>query len=101
MLPTSFMTMVARKIPNIVTFVLNNGMEFLGYCSNGHGKFYALQAILEGMGLDDFRAFSYMVFTYDMSSTVKCSFFDGWNVEVILHDNPLEKGIPKLKLCSV
>ncbi|WOH00392.1 hypothetical protein DCAR_0519751 [Daucus carota subsp. sativus] len=91
MLPTSFMTMVARKIPNIVTFVLNNGMEFLGYCSNGHGKFYALQAILEGVGLDDFRTLGYMVFTYDMSSTVKCSFFDGRNVEVILHDSPLEK----------
>ena len=90
------MMKLQRRIPNVIKFVLINGKESFGYCSNFHSKLYGLQSMVQGIGLDDFRVFSYLVFTYDMSWSMKCSFFDSRNVEVVINDSTIGRGVVRL-----
>lgn len=66
-----------------MTYVFNNGVEFLRYCDYTKWTLGDFFNILDALGLPNFKSFDLLVFTYDVCRSFIVSFIDGRNVEIV------------------
>lgn len=82
-----------------VTYDMNNGGQFTGYCDDDKWTLNGFNQICSALGLDDFNQFDVYVFTYDGENKFDVSLFDGRNVEIFLENNLIASR--KLRQCYV
>lgn len=89
-----------------VTYVLNNGAEFVGYCDESNWTLSGFKEICQSLWLDNFNLFDMLVLTYDVGEIIDVSLVDGRIVEIVLDNNviassKLEQSVVVLCKCVI
>lgn len=83
------MEKVIWRMPIKVKFVLDNGDEFRGFYHRREGIFTGFKQICDALGIDNFNAFTMLVFSYDWQKRIYISLYDARNVDMELNANML------------
>lgn len=80
-------------LPGYQSFVFSNGKKIVGGYSHGRGKFHGLSKFCSIVGLDNFRQFNVVLFSYENNDVTTVSVFDDHFVDVIFPGTPVSMGI--------
>ncbi|WOG94498.1 hypothetical protein DCAR_0313794 [Daucus carota subsp. sativus] len=82
-----------RVLPGYQNFVFRNGKKIDGVYNHKSGKFKGQSKFCSILGLENFRQFNMVLFTYEEHGMSSVAFFDDNFVEVLFPGTPLSIGI--------
>ena len=80
-------------MPGYQNFVFSNGKKIDGVDNHESGKFKGQSKFCYILGLENFRQFNMVLFTYEEHGMSSVAFFDDNFVEVLFPGTPLSIGI--------
>ena len=80
-------------------FLFSNGKKIEGGYHHDTGRFHGLKKFCLILGIEDFRNYNLVLFTYEHDKTTKVSVYDDHFVEVMFPGSPVSTGICSSVTC--
>ena len=82
-------------------FLFSNGKKIEGGYHHNTGMFHGFKKFCLILGIEDFRNYNLVLFTYEHDKTTKVSVFDDEFVEVMFPGSPISAGICCTVTCMI
>uniref|UniRef100_A0A162A3Z5 Uncharacterized protein n=1 Tax=Daucus carota subsp. sativus TaxID=79200 RepID=A0A162A3Z5_DAUCS len=80
-------------LPGYQSFIFSNGKKIVGGYNHGREKFHSLRKFCAIVGLENFREFNVVLFSYEENGVSTVSVFDDLFVEFIFPGTPVSMGL--------